>query len=83
MTWRPRFYLEDWLLEERCTPAAAGQADPELEEALGGCTAGAPFTSVPVGSTDNGVNQLGRLDGMSGSRCLPFTCPCIPPALRY
>ncbi|KAL4427653.1 hypothetical protein ABPG75_001742 [Micractinium tetrahymenae] len=57
MTWRPRYYLEDWLLEQWCTPAAPGQADPELEEALAGCTAGAPFTSVPIGSTDNGVNQ--------------------------
>lgn len=59
MTWRPRFYLEDRFLEQWCTPAAPGQADPELEEAFAGCTAGAPFTAVPIGSSDNGVNQLG------------------------
>ncbi len=71
MTWRPRFYLEDWFAKERCTPAGPGQADPELEEALAGCTAGAPFTSVPVGCSSNDVNQLGWRARWAASATVP------------
>lgn len=79
MTWRPRFYLEDWFAKERCTPAEPGQADPELEEALAGCTAGAPFTSVPVGSSSNDVNQLGwGARRAAAAAVLPSLLICLP-----
>lgn len=61
VVWRPRMIHE--LFGNDCPTAEGGMAevDPKLDKILKRCTAGAPWTSVPVGTNTDDVSRYHAL----------------------
>ena len=64
--WRPRHIQELFQDRHNCKPVEGmAQIDPKLDIILKRCTAGAPWTSVPIGTDRSDVAEAHKVGGVN------------------